>query len=158
VTPNTVLFVCSSNICRSPLAETVFRQRAARSRIPGLIVDSAGTHGGHAGERPDSRACAVAARRGYKVPPRRARRIESRDFARFHWIFAMDRRNLADLTAQIPAGFAGRMSLLLDLVPACGAQEVDDPYYGPLAGFDRVLDLCEAASDALIATLEQRHA
>lgn len=158
VRENTVLFVCSSNICRSPLAEAVFRQRAARARLPGLVIDSAGTHGGHAGQPPDARACAVAARRGYAVPPRRARRIERRDFARFHWILAMDARNLADLAMQVPPEFPGRVSLLLDLVPQCGAREVDDPYYGPLAGFERVLDLCEAASDALVATLAQRRA
>jgi protein-tyrosine phosphatase len=149
-----VLFVCANNICRSPLAEGVFRHRATRARLAAtLTIDSAGTHDAHAGEPPDARAVMVASRRGYTIRRRRARRIEREDFTRFQWILAMDERNLAALQAQVPPDFAGHLRLLLDFVPEFGTREVDDPYYGPLSGFERVVDLCEAASDALIATL-----
>ena len=154
--PVSVLFVCSSNICRSPLAEAVLRARAAAAGMPDIVVDSAGLYGGHLGEPPDARACAAAARRGYAMPKRRARRIEARDFERFASIFAMDENNLAALRALAPQDYPGRIGLFLDVVPECGVREIDDPYFGALAGFERVLDLCEAASDALLRTLAAR--
>ena len=117
------------------------------------MVDSAALHGGHLGEPIDARACAVARRRGYAMPKRRSRRIEPRDFARFGSIFAMDDDNLEVLRSIAPKNYPGRIALLLDLVPECAVREIDDPYFGPLAGFERVLDLCEAASDALVRSL-----
>jgi protein-tyrosine phosphatase len=149
-----VLFVCSGNICRSPIADAVFRARAARAQLArATFSDSAGTHGGHVGEPPDARAAMVAQRRGYDLGRHRARTVTRSDFARFDWILATDTHNLAALAALAPAEYRGHLGLLLDLAPALGAREVDDPYYGPLAGFDRVIDQCEAASDALIAAI-----
>ena len=86
-----ILFVCMCNICRSPTAEGVFT-RLLRERAPGLAVevDSAGTHDYHAGEPPDRRAIAAAARRGVDISALRARRVEPEDFARFDLIPAMD--------------------------------------------------------------------
>jgi protein-tyrosine phosphatase len=146
-----VLFVCLGNICRSPTAEAVFRHRATRAGLGAKVtVDSAGTGDWHVGHPPDRRAILHAARRGYDLSPLRARQVRVEDFERFGWILAMDRGNLRELTALRPEGFRGHLALFLDIAPAIGVSEVPDPYYGGNEGFERVLDLVEQASDALL--------
>lgn len=152
--PVGVLFVCMGNICRSPTAEGVFRAVVGRTELRDrLVIDSAGTHGYHAGEPPDRRATRAARARGYDIASLRARQVEPADFERFAWVFAMDQANLTVLTRLRPRGFAGHLGLLLDLVPASGMREVPDPYYGGPEGFEQVLDLAEAASEALVVKL-----
>ena len=80
----------------------------------------------------------------------RARQVGPGDFARFGWILAMDRTNLRELEAMRPSAFEGHLGLFLDLAPELGVREVPDPYYGGRDGFERVLDLVEAASPSLI--------
>ena len=110
-----VLFVCMGNICRSPTAEGVFRVAATRAGLlDRLQIDSAGTHGYHAGEPPDRRAIVAASARGYDIAARRARQVERDDFARFHWILAMDQANLRVLTE-----LRARRSLHLAVGSAC---------------------------------------
>jgi len=146
-----ILFVCLGNICRSPTAEGVFRARAARAGLGGHVeIDSAGTGDWHVGHPPDRRAIAAAATRGYDLAALRARQVVAGDFHRFDWILAMDRANLRDLSALRPRSFAGHLGLFLDVAPSLGLREVPDPYYGGTEGFERVLDLIETASDALI--------
>lgn len=149
-----VLFVCMGNICRSPTAEGVFRahvERAGWTRR--LRIDSAGTHEYHLGAAPDARAISHAARRGYDIGKLRARQIEAADFERFDWILAMDRHNLNRLQDLRPANWGGHLGLLLDLAPELGLRDVPDPYYGGPDGFERVLDLIEPASRALLAKI-----
>jgi len=151
VAKQSILFVCLGNICRSPTAEAVFRARAARAGLADrLEIDSAGTGDWHVGQPPDRRAIVAAATRGYDLASLRARQVAADDFHRFSWILAMDRANLRDLSALRPRAFAGHLGLFLDVAPELDVQEVPDPYYGAADGFDRVLDLIEVASDALI--------
>jgi protein-tyrosine phosphatase len=148
---SSVLFVCMGNICRSPTAEAVFRHRAALAGLARYVeVGSAGTGNWHVGDPPDRRAIAHAARRGYDLTKLRARQVVVDDFERFGWILAMDRSNLRELTSLRPEGFRGHLGLFLDVAPSIGVREVPDPYYGGREGFERVLDLIEQASDALI--------
>jgi len=147
-----VLFVCMGNICRSPSAEGVFRAVAKRSGwARKLLIDSAGTHDYHIGEPPDARAIASAQRRGYDIAKLRARQFDAKDFGRFDWILAMDANNLHRLIEMRPKEFGGHVGLLLDLAPELGIREVPDPYYGGPDGFERMLDLIEPASEALLA-------
>lgn len=151
-----VLMVCTGNICRSPTAEGVLRARLARAGLGGRVaVDSAGTQGYHTGEAPDPRAVKAAAARGYDLSGLRARPVQPGDFQRFHWIVAMDEDHLAWLRRKAPPGCTARIELLMP--HGCrhaGVTEVPDPYYGALAGFDRVLDLVEDACDGLVARVQ----
>ncbi|AFU97518.1 low molecular weight protein-tyrosine-phosphatase [Simiduia agarivorans] len=153
-----VLLVCLGNICRSPTAEGVLRARLAQAGLEHRVeLDSAGTAGWHQGKSPDSRSQAAAARRGYDLSPLRARQVIAADFDHYDHIYAMDANNLADLRAICPAHAEGKLSLFLALIPGADCLEVPDPYYGGGEGFERVLDLCEQASDAFIAGFQRRH-
>ncbi len=149
-----ILFVCLGNICRSPTAEVVFRDMAARAGLAGRVtVDSAGTGEWHVGNPPDYRAIEHAARRGYALQHLRARQVAAEDFHRFHYILAMDGGNLAALTALRPSAFPGHLGLFLDLAPHLGTREVPDPYDEGPAAFERMLDLVEEGSRAFVRVL-----
>jgi protein-tyrosine phosphatase len=151
-----VLFVCMGNICRSPTAEGVFRTFAEREGLARrLRIDSAGTHDYHVGSRPDPRAIASALRRGYDIRKLRARQVEAKDFARFEWIVAMDKANLRHLEELRPADYGGHLGLLLEFAPHLELTDVPDPYYGGAERFERMLDLIEPASAALLARIAQ---
>ena len=146
-----VLFVCLGNICRSPTAEGVLRERAARAGVGDkLLVASAGIGDWHVGEPPDRRAIAHAAKRGYDIRKQRARQICEADFERFKWILAMDQDVLRGVNEVRPRSHEGHVGLFLDIAPSLGTRDVPDPYYGGADGFERVLDLIEAASDPLL--------
>lgn len=130
-----ILFVCLGNICRSPLAEGALRVEAARLKLD-LIVDSAGTGNWHAGEPPDARAVAVAARHGVDISGLRARQVRRADFRRFTHVIALDYDNLADLRRLAPPDAAAELSLLLDHVHGREGQAVADPWFGDATGFD----------------------
>ena len=91
-----ILFVCMGNICRSPTAEGVARLLIERAGFANRVakLDSAGTHGAHAGEAPDPRATRMAASRGYDLSRLRARQVSPKDFVTFNHVVAMDRANL----------------------------------------------------------------
>jgi len=113
-----VLFVCMGNICRSPTAEGVFRRRAEDAGLlHRLVVDSAGTHGYHEGCPPDTRAIAIARRRGYDLAPLRARLLLTMDFQRFDYILGMDAHNLRAMQSMRPPGPTGYIGRLLDFAP-----------------------------------------
>lgn len=146
-----ILFVCLGNICRSPTAEAVFREVAAREAPELAIqVDSAGTAAYHIGSAPDPRTREAALRRGYDLSALRARIVELADFEHFDLILAMDRENLADLKRRAPRAAQARVRLFLEFAPELGAAEVPDPYYGGPSGFEEVLDLVEAAARGLL--------
>jgi protein-tyrosine phosphatase len=140
-----ILMVCMANICRSPMARAVAQQLVRDAgRAAAFEFDSAGTHAQHAGERPDPRARSVLSSRHYAIHNARSRRVTARDFERFDLILAMDENNLAMLQRQCPPHQQHKLRLLLAFAPELGITEVPDPYFGDLAGFERVLDLCEA--------------
>jgi len=149
--PVNVLFVCTGNICRSPTAEGVFRALASRAGLASTVrAESAGTHGFHVGAPPDRRAVLAARKRGYDIATLRARVFSPDHYNRFDWIVAMDEVNLRVLTGLRPTGFAGHLGLLMHFVSDAQSHEIPDPYYGGPEGFERVLDLVERASEALL--------
>lgn len=150
-----ICFVCLGNICRSPTAEGVFRQRLQAAHPEASVeIESAGTAGYHVGAPADSRSRAVAARRGYALTSRAAQ-FTAKDFARFSLVLAMDTENLSNLEAICPDSFDGELKLFRDFDPqAESGASVPDPYYGGERGFEEVLDMCERTSDALIQHLK----
>jgi protein-tyrosine phosphatase len=143
------------NICRSPTAEGVFRHHAELAGMAErLHIDSAGTHAYHVGEPADRRARAAAERRGMSLDGIRARRVSVEDFERFDYIIAMDEDNLARLRDEAPEEHQHKLRLFLEYSGG-PEREVPDPYYGGSAGFERVLDLVEAASRGLLERLSR---
>ncbi|OBS10909.1 low molecular weight protein-tyrosine-phosphatase [Acidihalobacter prosperus] len=153
-----VLFVCMGNICRSPAAQGVFERQLERAGLAGRVrVDSAGTHAYHVGEPPDRRMQAAARRRGYDLSSQRARRIESADLTRFAHVLVMDQANLDALRDQgLGLQSLPSVQLLMSFAPELGVIEVPDPYYGGGEGFERVLDMVEAAGEGLIAEIRRQ--
>ena len=151
-----ILFVCLGNICRSPMAEGIFRRELERRGIDHLVeVDSAGTGNWHVGEPPDPRARRAIARRGVDISHLRGRQVSKRDLDAFDLILAMDAENLSDLLALADESQARRIRLFLDFAPETGVREVPDPYYGEEDGFETVLDLLEAAAKGLADHVEE---
>lgn len=150
------LFVCTGNICRSPLAELAMR-REARKRGLELDIDSAATGRWNLGEAPDPRACVIASRQGLDASTLRSRLVTVDDFSRFDHIIALDRSHLTALKKMQPRASKSHLSLMLDHIPTRMGQDVIDPYYGPDKGFVRTWEDVEAACAALAnATLGRR--
>lgn len=155
--PVKVLFVCMGNICRSPMAEGVFKHYVQQADLVGRIVtDSAGTHGYHVGDPPDPRAQAAASRRGYDISGLRARQVGRGDFDEFDHVLAMDETNLRLLKRLCPPRIDYKLRLFLEFGPEPVARDVPDPYYGGMQGFERVLDLVEAAAQGLLRHIRDR--
>lgn len=152
-----VLMVCMGNICRSPTAEGVLRARLAAAGLAERVeVDSAGTHDYHVGAPPDHRSQRHAARRGIDISTLRGRQVCAADFERFDLLLAMDHDNLEMLEESCPGPhLRHKLGLLMQFAEPAGSMVVPDPYYGGSAGFERVLDLVEAASEGLVKHLSQ---
>ena len=142
-----VLFVCTGNICRSPTAHGVFRDRIAAAGLADRVFcDSAGTHGYHTGEAPDRRSVIAAGKRGYDLSDLRARQVTYDDFTDFDVIYCMDAGHKLTLERVAKPEYRHKIRMFDD-------RDVGDPYYGAGDGFERVLDQIEAAVDRIIATL-----
>lgn len=131
--PNSILFVCLGNICRSPSAHAI-----AKKLLPTYTIDSAGTGSHTQGLSADSRAVSVGAKLGYDLTTLQARPVQVEDFYRFEFIYAMDNQNLANLrTLQQNAQASGSDKAIakLELFDPAG-NEVDDPYYGDEHDFE----------------------
>jgi protein-tyrosine phosphatase len=153
-----VLFVCMGNICRSPTAQGVFEHLVEGQGLTSLIkTDSAGTHAYHVGEPPDVRAMQAARKRSIDLGNQRARRVTGDDFLDFDYVLAMDRNNYDDLMSLCPPDHQSKLHLFLEFASGLEEDEVPDPYYGGITGFERVLDLIEQASHGLLAEICQQH-
>jgi protein-tyrosine phosphatase len=146
-----VCFVCLGNICRSPSAEAVFRDRVERAKlVDRVVIDSAGTGDWQIGDPPDQRAQRAARKRGYDLSARRCRQIGVEDFSRFDLLIAMDDANVAALTAICPPEHRDKIRLLMEFAMRDDSRVVIDPYFGGEEGFEKVLDQCEDACEGLL--------
>ena len=139
-----ILFVCTANICRSPMAEGVMRKLLADAGREGdFEIDSAGTHDYHVGKPPFKLAVEHAARRGYQISHLVARRVSPRDFDHFDLILAMDRGNAASLRTIAPTRCKNKIELLLDYGDLHYGKDVPDPYNREAKDFELALDIIE---------------
>jgi protein-tyrosine phosphatase len=149
-----VLFVCLGNICRSPLAEGVFREHVARAGLAERIeIESAGIGSWHVGELPDPRTRAVAEKRGLRLTSR-ARQVRFEDLDEFDLVVAMDADNLRGLErVRARAAPSAEVRRLREFDAEAEDHDVPDPYEGGHEGFERVHDMVERACAGLLEYL-----
>ena len=155
-----ILFICLGNICRSPAAEEIMRQTAARNGMSERItVDSAGTYGGHRGDLPDSRMRYAASRRGYKLT-HRSRLVREEDFGEFDMLVVMDDMNYETVHRLAPSRQLGgkicRMRDWLSPERFPDRTYIPDPYYEGAEGFELVLDMLEDACANLLEEVKEK--
>ncbi|WP_460802016.1 low molecular weight protein-tyrosine-phosphatase [Microbacterium sp. GXF6406] len=154
--PFRVIFVCTGNICRSPMAEVVFRELAEHQGLgPILVSTSAGTGEWHVGERADSRTIDALDRRGYDGSMHRAKQFTAASFAENDLVIALDRTHERILREWArDEDQEGKVLLLLSFDRDAHGLDVPDPYYADDGMFDSVLTMIETATRGLFRQLE----
>ncbi len=150
-----VLFVCLGNICRSAMAEGLFRNVAGHRGLD-VEIDSAGTSNWHIGEAPDGRAQERMRADGIDISALRGRQIGADDFDRFDFVLAMDENNFGKLSALAGEARMERLSMFMDFAPNREGEAVPDPYYGRADGFDRVFQMLTEASHGLADRIQSK--
>lgn len=145
-----ILMVCLGNICRSPLAEGIMREKVKKYGLK-WEVDSAGTGAWHVGEKPDSRSVRIAGKNGIDISSQRARQFHHNDFQLFDLILVMDSSNYQDIAMQAKHQNADlkKVELIMNFVQPGFNQNVPDPYWDD-DGFERVFSMLEMACEKLI--------
>ena len=142
--------VCLGNICRSPMAEGVLRDKANRLSLD-LEVDSAGTAAYHVGEAPDTRMIETAMTKGINISDLRARQFCVNDFDVFDKIYAMDASNLSNMQKLARnKSDLDKLDLLLNCKDSFLNKSVPDPYYGGEDGFFNVYNILEESIEFIL--------
>ena len=153
-----IMFVCTGNICRSPLAEAVFERLAAEAGLGAQFeVESSGTTAYHVGQAADERMRSVAASHGVRIQ-NRSKQLTAADLEEYDLILAMDRSNLREIGYIAESrGVLDKVKLFREFDPKGGPDaEVPDPYYGGRAGFERVYEMVDRTSHRLLNELRDK--
>ncbi|QOR67021.1 low molecular weight phosphotyrosine protein phosphatase [Cytobacillus suaedae] len=151
-----VLFVCLGNICRSPMAEAIFRDMIKREGLEDkILVDSAGTGDWHIGNPPHEGTRKILLDNKIDFSTIVARQVAKEDVLKFDYIIAMDAENLGNLRRM--AGFekTGYIGRLLDFVDGSKIADVPDPYF--TGNFDETFSLVKAGCEGLLKTIQKEH-
>lgn len=150
-----VLMVCLGNICRSPLADGILRQKVSEQNLD-IYVDSAGTADYHIGAAPDQRMRQTAKKFGYNIDNLRGRQFKVKDFDEFDLIYVMDKSNLSNvLKLARNEEDKQKVSLILNESNPGKDLEVPDPYYGGEQGFIDVFHMLDEATDIILSKIKQ---
>jgi protein-tyrosine phosphatase len=143
-----ILMVCLGNICRSPLAEGILKNKIKQAGLD-WHVDSAGIGGWHEGDLPDRRSIAVAQKNNIDLTDQRARKIKASDLDTYDWILAMDKENYKDILSHAKTEkHRSKVALIMNFVNPEAHHEVPDPYYD--GRFELVYQMLDEACEAFL--------
>ena len=146
-----ILMVCLGNICRSPLAEGILKNKTQNLDV---FVDSAGTSSYHVGNLPDSRSIEIANKNGIDLTYQRARQFSEKDFDDFDKIYAMDTNNYSNIISLgRNQSDRDKVDVILNELTPKSYDSVPDPYYGAGDGFQIVYNMLDNACDAIVGKL-----
>lgn len=149
-----ILMVCLGNICRSPLAEGILREKTEKESI-NVFIDSAGTSNYHVGEHPDHRTVSNALDHGVDISRLKGRQFSDSDFDEFDHIFVMDSSNYSDVISLARnENDKKKVELILNRVYPNSNMSVPDPYFGGDQGFENVFILLDKACDVIVDSLK----
>ena len=149
-----VLFVCLGNICRSPTAECIFKEKAKISKLD-IFCDSAGTASWHVGSFPYEPMQLAAKNRGFDISKLRARQIKMADFNEYDLLVVMDQENRSNLQNLCPEQ-SDKVHLLTDYsLEDLEYDYVPDPYY--TRNFSQTLDIIEASLNGLVKSVRNHN-
>jgi len=151
-----VLFVCLGNICRSPMAEGVFKELVSKNGLSEQFeVDSAGTGAYHIGKLPDPRMMETAKFHGINLTSK-ARQVHQSDFTKFDFIVAMDKSNYHDLLANAPDDATAKIVMMRKFDPNPEDGNVPDPYYGGVEGFENVYQILTRSCEKFLESIQSK--